>query len=56
MLALHKSSANLRDMPTNPDAKIFSWLLGIKVFSFAGIECGMSLRAILENSYRFFVP
>lgn len=39
MLALHKRSANLREMPTNPDAKIFSRLLGTKVFSFAGIEC-----------------
>jgi hypothetical protein len=27
-----------------------------QVFSFAGIEREMSLRAILENSYRFFVP
>jgi hypothetical protein len=56
MLALHKMSANLREMPTSPNAKIFCRLLGIKAFSFAGIECGMSLRAILKNSYRFFVP
>jgi hypothetical protein len=50
MFALHKRSAILREMPTNPVPKIFSRLLGIRLFSFAGIECRMSLRPMSENS------
>lgn len=42
------------EMTTNLDARIFGRLLGIG-FSFTGIECRMSLRAILENSYRLLV-